>query len=200
MLSGVGKQQLLKLFEVIWLNQTWKCVPKCVLQLLMEWSSSSKLCLTLVGTLWLSYNFSSLLSINFVYKCCYHGSKPVLFLFSLILFQRHFFSLFLNIIYSSEKSLFTYESSCVAKTPATRKNSNFYKEHFPQRKKERIKKGWCLFSRCALQMRLCILDPVRWIYCLHLLLPEEREGIKGKRGRNGGSTYSSALRLYSPFF
>lgn len=48
-------------------------------------------------------------------------------------------------------------------------------------------------------MRLCILDPVRWIYCLHLLLPEEREGMKGKRGRNGGKTYSSALRLYSPF-
>lgn len=51
-----------------------------------------------------------------------------------------------------------------------------------------------------MQMRLCILDPVRWIYCLHLLLPEEREGMKGKRGRNRGSTYSSALRLYSPFF
>lgn len=69
-----------------------------------------------------------------------------------------------------------------------------------ERKKELKKKGWCLFSRCALQMRLCILDPVRWIYCLHLLLPEEREGMKGKRGRNGGNAYSSALRLYSPFF
>ncbi len=41
-----------------------------------------------------------------------------------------------------------------------------------------------MFSRCAMQMRLCILDPVRWIYCLHLLLPEEREGMKGERGRD----------------
>lgn len=51
-----------------------------------------------------------------------------------------------------------------------------------------------------MQMRQCILDPVRWIYCLLLLLPEEREGMKGQsEGEEGRSTYSSALELYSPF-
>lgn len=77
------------------------------------------------------------------------------------------------------------------------------KERENEREREREREGCCVFSRCAMQMRLCILDPVRWIYCLHLLLPEEREGAKGGRERRRekeGSTYSSGLGLYSPFF
>lgn len=47
-------------------------------------------------------------------------------------------------------------------------------------KKERKEKGWCVFSRYAMQMRQCILDPVRWMWYLHLSLPEEREGMTGR--------------------
>lgn len=69
-----------------------------------------------------------------------------------------------------------------------------------KKKKEKRREGWCLFSRCAMQMRLCILDPVRWIYCLHLLLPEEREGKKGERGRDKDSTYSPQPSGYTLLF
>lgn len=52
-----------------------------------------------------------------------------------------------------------------------------------------------MVSRCAMQMRPCILDPVRWIYCLHLLLPEEKEGGRGRR-KGALSVHPSGYTLH----